>query len=77
MQYLVLLYTGFFIFGVGEVVPRSSNLEFAAAIFLCSACTIFNALIIGLMTGYLEELNKNSVELNEKLNLTNTAMLNL
>ena len=38
---------------------------------------IFNAVIIGYMTNYTEELNKKSVELNEKLNLSNTAMLNL
>ena len=76
-KYLVLIYTGFYIFGVGEIVPRSSNLEFGTAIILCSLCTIFNALIIGLMTSYLEELNKNQVELNDNLNLSNTAMINL
>ena len=26
-KYLVLLYTGFYIFGVGEVVPRSNSFE--------------------------------------------------
>ena len=44
---------------------------------LCSACTIANAVIIGYMTSYTEELNKKSAELSEKLNLINTAMLNL
>ena len=76
-QYLILLYTGFYIFGVGEIVPRSSEIEFASAFVLCSLCTIFNAVIIGYMTSYTEELNRKSVELAEKLNLTNTAMLNL
>ena len=76
-QYFVLLYTGFYIFGVGEIVPRSSEIEFASAFILCSLCTIFNAVIIGYMTSYTEELNRKSVELAEKMNLTNTAMLNL
>ncbi len=44
---------------------------------LCSICTIGNAVIIGYMTSYTEELNKKTAELSEKLNLTNTAMLNL
>jgi len=73
----VLLYTGFYIFGVGEIVPRSSSFEFFMGFILCSACTIANAVIIGYMTSYMEELNKKTAELNEKLNLTNTAMLNL
>lgn len=76
-KYCVLLYTGFYIFGVGEIVPRSSEIEFASAFILCSLCTIFNAVIIGYMTSYTEELNRKSVELADKLNLTNTAMLNL
>ena len=76
-KYLVLLYTGFYIFGVGEVVPRADSMEFFSGFVLCSLCTIFNAVIIGYMTSYMEELSKRTAELNEKLNLTNTAMLNL
>ena len=76
-KYFVLLYTGFYIFGVGEIVPRTSSTEFFSAFLLCSFCTIINALIIGYMTSYVEELNKKTAELSEKLNLTNTAMLNL
>ena len=76
-KYLVLLYTGFYIFGVGEVVPRSNSFEFFSGFILCSACTIANAVIIGYMTSYTEELTKKSAELSEKLNLINTAMLNL
>ena len=29
-----MMYTGFYLFGVGEVVPRSSRAEFAAAFLL-------------------------------------------
>lgn len=76
-KYFVLLYTGFYIFGVGEIVPRVDASEFFSAFLLCSFCTIINALIIGYMTSYVEELNKKTAELSEKLNLTNTAMLNL
>lgn len=58
-------------------MPRASSLEFFSGFVLCSLCTIFNAVIIGYMTSYMEELSKKTAELNEKLNLTNTAMLNL
>ena len=58
-------------------MPRSSELEFASAFILCSLCTIFNAVIIGYMTSYTSDLNRKSAELSDKLNLTNTAMLNL
>ena len=76
-KYLVLLYTGFYAFGVGEIVPRASEFEFFMGFFLCSLSTILNAVLIGYMTSYMEELSKKTAELNEKLNLTNTAMLNL
>ncbi len=76
-KYFVLLYTGFYLFGVGEVVPRSDELEFATGFLLCSICIVANAVIIGNMISYTEELNKRTVELSEKLNLINTAMLNL
>lgn len=64
-------------FGVGEVVPRASSTEFFMGFLLCSVCTIINAVIIGYMTNYMEELSRKTAELNSKLNLTNTAMLNL
>lgn len=76
-KYLVLLYTGFYVFGVGEVVPRASGTEFFMGFILCSLCTISNAVIIGYMSTYMVELSKKTAELNKKLNLTNTAMLNL
>ena len=76
-KYLILLYTGFYIFGVGEIVPRASANEFFMGFLLCSVCTIINAVIIGYMTNYMEELSSKTAELNEKLNLTNTSMLNL
>ena len=76
-KYLVLLYTGFYIFGVGEIVPRANSIEFFSGFILCSICTIFNAVIIGYMASYTEEVSKKSQELNSKLNQTNTAMLNL
>ena len=58
-------------------MPRSDTYEFAMAFLMCSICTIGNAVIIGYMTSYTDELNKKTAELSEKLNLTNTAMLNL
>ena len=76
-KYFVLLYTGFYVFGVGEIVPRASYMEFFFGFILCSLCTIANAIIIGYMTNYMEELSKKTAALNDKMNLTNTAMLNL
>lgn len=73
----MLLYTGFYVFGVGEVVPRANATEFFSGFIMCSICTIFNAVIIGYMASYMEELGKKTQELNSKLNQTNTAMLNL
>jgi len=76
-KYMVLLYTGYYVFGVGDLVPRASSFEYFSGFFICSLNTIVNAVIIGYMTSYMEELSKKSVELSEKLNLTNTSMLNL
>ena len=75
--YLVGLYTGFYLFGVGEVVPRETAIEFLVAFALLAVCTIANAVLIGYMASYAEELTKDSRLFQEKMNLTNTAMLNL
>ena len=64
----MLLYTGFYLFGVGEVVPRQGPEEFFAAFIFCSLNTIFNAVIIGYMTAYMEALSQDSQLLNERLN---------
>lgn len=42
-----------------------------------SICTIVNAVIIGYMTQYMTELSAKAAELSAKINLTNTAMINL
>ena len=76
-QHLVMLYTAYYVFTVGEIVPRASSAEFGFSFLLESICTIVNAVIIGYMTTYMEELNNKSKELSEKINLTNTAMINL
>ena len=76
-RYALLLYTGFYLFGVGEVVPRARSTEFVTAFILLSITTIVNAVVIGYMASYVGEMNKKSIELNDKINLTNTAMLNL
>ena len=76
-KHLVMLYTAFYIFTVGEIVPRATTEEFAYSFLLESVCTIVNAIIIGYMTAYMDELNKKSAEFSAKINLTNTAMINL
>jgi len=72
-----MLYTAFYIFTVGEIVPRASSEEFAFSFLLESICTIINAIIIGYMTTYMDELSRKSAALSAKINLTNTAMINL
>ena len=72
-----MLYTAFYVFTVGEIVPRADEVEFATSFLLESVCTIVNAIIIGYMTAYMDELSRKSAELSAKINLTNTAMINL
>ena len=76
-KHLVMLYTAFYVFTVGEIVPRADEVEFATSFLLESVCTIVNAIIIGYMTAYMDELSRKSAELSAKINLTNTAMINL
>ena len=76
-KHLVMLYTAYYVFTVGEIVPRATSTEFGVSFLLESICTIVNAVIIGYMTTYMDELNKKSAELSAKINLTNTAMINL
>ena len=72
-----MMYTGFYLFGMGEVVPRSSDLEFFGAFLILAFSQIANAAIIGFILTYMEELNKESSEYSKKLSLCNTAMLNM
>ena len=60
---LVMLYTAYYVFTVGEIVPRATSTEFGVSFLLESICTIINAVIIGYMTAYMEELNRKSAEL--------------
>ena len=76
-KYLVHFYTGFYIFSVGEVVPRASTTEFCVSFLLLSFCMIVNALIIGEITAYLDDLSKKSNAFSAKINLMNTSMINL
>ena len=76
-KYLVMMYTAFYVFTVGEIVPRASTDEFMYSFLLESICTIVNAIIIGYMTTYMDELGRKAAELSDSINLTNTAMINL
>lgn len=51
-----MMYTAFYVFTVGEIVPRASTSEFMYSFLLESVCTIVNAIIIGYMTTYMDEL---------------------
>ena len=58
-------------------MPRADEHEYFAAFIINSICTLINALIIGYMTSYAEEMSKQTADLSDKLNFTNTAMINL
>jgi hypothetical protein len=60
-SYLVSFYIGFYLFGVGEVCPRT-QLEIIIAIPILILSSIVNGLIIGNMALYISELNKKNAE---------------
>ena len=72
-----MMYTAFYVFTVGEIVPRASRDEFMYSFLLESVCTIVNAIIIGYMTTYMDELGQKSKALSDSINKTNSAMINL
>lgn len=55
------MYIGFYLFGVGEVCPRT-QLEILIAIPILIISSIMNGLIIGNMAMYLQELNKKNAD---------------
>ena len=59
------------------MVPRASEYEFSISFLLLSFCMIVNALIIGEITAYLDDLSKKSNAFSAKINLMNTSMINL
>jgi hypothetical protein len=61
-QYLSALYTSFYLFGVGEVVPQTVN-ETIMAILILIVLTIINNAIIGLFSMYSDELSAKANEL--------------
>ena len=56
-RYTVSLYIGFYLFGVGEVCPRTEE-ELIVAIPILILSSIVNGLLIGNMALYISELNK-------------------
>lgn len=75
-KYFTSLYIGFFLFGVGEVCPRTRN-ELIVAIPILIFSSIFNGLIIGNMALYISELQKKQTEFQKRMDTVNTAMNNL
>jgi hypothetical protein len=72
-SYITSLYLAFYLFGVGEVCPRT-QLELITAICVLITSSILNGLIIGNMALYMNELNKKNAEFQRKLDTVNTAM---
>jgi hypothetical protein len=75
-QYWTSFYTAYFLFGVGEVTPRTQT-EVIVAIPILIISSIMNGLIIGNMALYISELNKKRAEFQRKMDTVNTAMNNL
>ena len=60
-RFWICLYIGFYLFGVGEVCPRTQT-EILVAIPILVVSSIANGLIIGNMALYLSELNRKDAE---------------
>lgn len=75
-QYLQSFYTANYLFGVGEVTPKTQN-EVMTAIPILIVSSIMNGLIIGNMAMYIAELQKKESEFQKKMDTVNTAMNNL
>ena len=75
-KYLTSIYTSFYLFGVGEVVPRNT-IENLLSIGLLVLSSLVNGFVIGNMALYLIELEKNNKEFQRKLDIANTAMHSL
>ena len=56
-SYMTGLYIGFYLFGVGEVCPRTS-LELIITVIILITSSILNGLIIGNMALYMQELRR-------------------
>jgi hypothetical protein len=70
---LICLYIGFYLFGVGEVCPRT-QLEIIIAVPILILSSIVNGLIIGNMALYISELNKKKSDFQNKMDTVNTAI---
>lgn len=72
-SYLISLYIGFYLFGVGEVCPRE-QIEIMVAIPILIISSIVNGLIIGNMALFISELNKKNATFQQKMDTVNTSM---
>lgn len=75
-RFAICFYIGFYLFGVGEVCPRT-QIEILVAVPILIVSSIMNGLIIGNMALYLSELGKKNAEFQSKMDTVNTAMNNL
>ena len=73
---MISLYVAFYLFGVGEICPRT-GMEIIVAINILLMSSIVNGLIIGNMALYMTELHKKKSEFNRKMDTVNTAMNSL
>ncbi len=75
-KYWKSFYIGVFLFGVGEITPRTTfELGFASFVMLFSA--MVNANIFGTMAVLVQELSSKQMRFQQQLDTVNTAMKNL
>ena len=79
-QYLCYIYQSFYFLTGGEVVPQSNDNSVSQTVICCSALvisSILNNLLLGFFSILSEDLTRKATELQQKMDLTNTAMNNL
>ena len=75
-KYLNSVYHSVMLFGVNEMASRTSA-ELAISSFIMLMSAMVNANIFGAMAVMIQQMNRKSVEFQEKIDLSNTAMKNL
>ena len=75
-QFLIGMYTGYYLATDGEIVARNEN-EFFWSVGFLLVGQVFYSYIIGEISNQQGELGQEDLELQQKIDLTNSAMANL
>ena len=71
-----MLYHAIMIFNAVDIAPRSSSEIFYVAIIILLS-SIYNAIIYGQFVVLVEEISRNSVEMEDNFDISNTTMVSL